>query len=528
MFDNFELDTDSFELRRDGDILTVEPKVFELLSYLMAHRDRMVSKDELFEQVWRGRIVSDSALSSQIKAARRVLGDDGRKQLFLKTIHGRGFRFVGDVETTVDPGSRPPAAQVPELGDKWIGHLPLPDKPSIAVLPFENMSGDPEQEYFSDGITEDIITEISKISGLFVIARHSSFVYKEKLVSVKQVGQDLGVRYVLEGSVRKAGNRLRITAQLSDSGSEHHLWVERYDRNLEDVFAVQEEVARKVAEALEVRLAASEQEKAVRRYTDNLEAYDSFLLGRAYQARSTRDSNSQAREVLERAIELDPGFAGAYAILSHTHWRDWRNQWSGDPDPLERALEAAQKAVALDDSLPLAHTCLAWVLVFRKEYEEAIAEGRRAISLDPNFAEGYARLGLILSLAGEPEEALGSVQQAMRLNPHYPPSFILYLGHAYYSMGKLEEAITALRKSLTGNPEALGCRLLLAVIHSELGHTEEAEAQVAEVSRISPRASVEHLKDCLAFKDQALSERYLDALHKAGLPEQQTTIVHRS
>jgi len=408
---------------------------------------------------------------------------------------------------------------VPEPGDEWIGHLPLPDKPSIAVLPFENMSGDPEQEYFSDGITEDIITEISKIPSLFVIARHSSFVYKNKTVPVRQIGQDLGVRYVLEGSVRRDGNRLRITAQLSDSGSEHYLWVERYDRELDDIFAVQEEVAHKVAEALEVKLAAGEQEPGVRRYTDNLEAYDYFLRARAYQARSTKESNSQAREMVENAIELDPGFAGAYAILSHTYWRDWRNQWSEDPDPLKRALEAAEKAVELDESLPLAHTCLAWVQVFKKEYEEAVAAGRRAITLDPNFAEGYARLGLILSHAGEPEKALESVQQAMRLNPHYPPSFILYLGHAYYSIGAYEKAIAVLKKSLTGNPEALGCHLLLAVVHSCLGHAEEAEAQVAEVLRISPRASIQHLKDCLAFKNQALSERYLDALHKAGLPE---------
>ena len=518
-FENFELDTDSFELRQNGDLLNVEPKVFELLCYLMAHRDRMVSRDELFEQVWDGRIVSDSALSSQIKAARRVLGDDGRKQRLLKTIHGRGFRFVGDVMTAAESVPQIPASTIPELGDKWIGHLPLPDKPSIAVLPFENMSGDREQDYFSDGITEDIITEISKIPSLFVIARHSSFVYKNMAVPVRRIGQDLGVRYVLEGSVRRAGNRLRITTQLSDSGSEHQLWVERYDRDLEDIFAVQEEVAQKVAEALEVTLGMGEKEQAVRLYTDNLEAYDYFLRGRAYQARSTKDANSRAQEVLERAIELDPGFAGAYAILSHTHWRDWRNLWSEDPNPLERALEAAEMAVALDESLPLAHTCLAWVQVFRKQYEEALAEGRRAISLDPNFAEGYARLGLILSLAGEPEEAVRSVQQAMRLSPHYPPSFILYLGHAYYSMGKYEEAIAALRKSLTGNPEALGCNLLLAVIYSDLGHTEEAEAQVAEVLRISPRVTVEHLGDCLAFKDKALAERYLDALHKAGLPE---------
>ncbi len=221
----------------------------------------------------------------------------------------------------------------------------------------------------------------------------------------------------------------------------------------------------------------------------------------------------------ERAIELDPSFAGAYAILSHTHWRDWRNQWSEDPQPLERAFEAAQKAVALDDSLPLAHTYLAWAYLWRKQHEEAIAEGQRAISLDPNFAEGYSRMGEILSYAGRPEEALGSVKTAMRLDPHYPPNYLLHLGNVYYAMGTYEEAIAALKKSLTRNPEVMGANLLLAVILSELGRKEEAQTHMAEVLRHSPHASMKVQRERYPFKDQAVLERYLEALRKAGLPE---------
>ena len=221
----------------------------------------------------------------------------------------------------------------------------------------------------------------------------------------------------------------------------------------------------------------------------------------------------------ERAIELDPGFAGAYALLSLSHYRGWRRRWSEDSQQLEQAFEAAKKAVALDDSLALAHTCLAWVNVFRKQYEEAIAEGRRAISLDPNFAESYARLGLILTLAGKPEEALDLVKKAMRLDPHHPPSYYIYLGTAYYAMGKYEEAIETLKKGLTRNPNVWGCHLLLAVIHSEFGRMEESQAQFAEVLRLSPRTSIEGLRERVPFKDPALLERYLEGLRKVGLPE---------
>ncbi len=395
----------------------------------------------------------------------------------------------------------------------------LPDKPSIAVLPFVNMSGDPEQEYFGDGITEDLITDLSKISALFVASRNAVFRYKGEAVEPKQVGRDLEVRYLLEGSVRKVGDRVRITAQLIDPRTGYHLWAERYDRDLTDIFALQDEITEKIVAALEVKLTEGEQEQVARRYTENLEAYDYFLRGRAYQVRASKETNTQAREMFERAIELDPGFAGAYAVLSHTHWRDWRNQWSEDPQALERAFKAAKKAVALDDSLPLARTFLAWVYVFRKQYEEAIAEGQRAVSLDPNFAEGYARLGTILSFAGRPVEAVGLVKKAMRLDSHYPANYLWYLGHAYYAMGKHEEALAALMKSFTRNPDSMACNLFLTVTQSELGREKEARAQMAEVLRVSPRVSMEGQREKLPFKDQAVLERYLEALRKAGLPE---------
>ncbi len=285
-----------------------------------------------------------------------------------------------------------------------------------------------------------------------------------------------------------------------------------------DIFDLQDEITEKIVAALQVKLTEGEQEQVARRYTENLEAYDYFLRGRD-QVRATNVTNAQAREMFERAIELDPGFAAAYAILSYTHYRDWLNQWSEGPQGLERAFEAAQKAVALDDSLPLARAYLAWVYVWKSHHEQAIAEAKRAIALDPNFADGYLRLGEILYFASRPAEGFDLVKKAMRLDPHFPPNYLISLGDAYYAMGKYEEAIEALKSSLTRAPDFLSAHRILAVIFSELGRKEEAQAEVAEILRVNPRASLESQRERMPFKDQAVSEQYLESLRKAGLPE---------
>ncbi len=299
--------------------------------------------------------------------------------------------------------------------------LALPDKPSIAVLPFTNMSGDPEQEYFSDGITEDIITDLSKLSGLFVIVRHSTFTYKGKSIKIEEVSRELGVKYVVEGSVRKAGNRVRITAQLIEASTGYHLWAERYDRGLEDIFELQDEVTQKIVFALKVKLTPEEQERFRRAPTDNLEAYDRYLRGWESFHRGTPEAAVQARRLLEQAIELDPTFAGAYSGLGMTYWMEWLFKGGQDSQLLERAFELTQQAVAWDDSPSQAHTLLGWVYLFKKQYKQALAEIERAIALNPNDAEAYARLGGALLFMGRPEETIGLEEQAMRLDPHYPP-----------------------------------------------------------------------------------------------------------
>jgi adenylate cyclase len=408
------------------------------------------------------------------------------------------------------------AAQIqPAFSDKTV--FPLPDKPSIAVLPFVNMSGDPEQEYFSDGITEDIITDLSKISGLFVIARHSVFTYKGKAIKIAEVGQEFGVRYVLEGSVRKANGRIRITAQLVDATTEGHLWAERYDRDLKDIFALQSEVTQKIVAALAVKLTEDESKRLVRKYTDNMEAYDFYLQGSEYQNRYTKKTNAQARIMFERAIDLDPEFAIAYAALGFTHFHERTFGWSQDPKSLERALELAQKTLDLDDLLPLGHSLLGKVYLWKRQHEKAIAELKKTIALSPNSADGLVGLGYILNFAGRPEEAIVLVKKAMRLNPRYPAHYLWELGHAYFLTGRYEETIETLKRVLDRNSDFMPAHLLLAASYSEIGWEEEARAEVAEVERLSPPALSEALRQRLPYKDRAVSGRLFDSLRKAGL-----------
>jgi adenylate cyclase len=340
--------------------------------------------------------------------------------------------------------------------------LPLPDKPSIVVLPFANMSNDPEQDYFSDGLTEDLTSDLSRIDSLFVIARNSAFTYKGKAVKVQDVGREMGVRYVLEGSVRRADNQVRISAQLIDTTTGGHLWSEHYDRPLQDIFALQDEIVQKIVTTLKLQLTLREQGILVRKTTDNLEAYDSFLRGMESFLRLTKEANVQARQMYEKAIALDPQYVTAYVGLGTTYLTEWSWHWSPDPQTLERAFELAQKAVALDDSLPGAHGLLSWVYMMKQQPDQAMAEGERAIALDPNFADSYARLAEVLNSMWRSEEALQSVEQAMRLNPRYPAWYSFELGTAYFMTGRYAEAIPVLKQVVLRSPNFLYAYISLA------------------------------------------------------------------
>jgi TolB-like protein/Flp pilus assembly protein TadD len=404
-----------------------------------------------------------------------------------------------------------------EAGLPEYSPIALPDRSSIAVLPFVNMSGDPEQEYFSDGLTEDLITDLSKFRGLFVISRNSVFTYKGQAIKPEQVRKDLGVRYMLEGSVRKAGKRVRITAQLIDTTTGGHLWAERYDRELKDIFTLQDEITQQIVSALDVKFEQIEQERALRKDTADLNAFDYNLQGWWYYHRFTKEDNEQARRMFEKATEIEPKFANAYAGLGLTYYEPWARLWNQDPQSLERAFQLAKKAISLNDSLSSAYTLLSHVYLWRKQHAQAIAEQERAIALNPNNANGYADLAEILVWMGRPQEALVMVEKAMRLNPHYPVNYLFILGFAYSTMERYEEAMSALKGALTRSPDHLGAHLMLAIIYGEIGREEEARAHVAEALRINPQLSIELLEQISPFKDTAIFERMVDNLRRAGL-----------
>ena len=390
------------------------------------------------------------------------------------------------------------------------------------MLPFDNLSRDPEQEYFSDGLTEDLITDLSQLSGLFVTARHAVFPYKGRPAAPQQVARDLGVRYVLEGSVRRAANRVRINAQLIDATTGFHLWAQRYDRDFEDIFALQDEIVHTIVAALDVRLTARESASIGRRYTDNLEAYDLFLQAREGFWRRTREGAAQARTTLERAITLDPTFAAAHALLAEIYRSEWWFGWRDEEHALDRALELARKGVALDDSLPFAHMFLGWIHLWRKEHDQAIAAAKRCLALDPNNAEGHARLGNTLELAGRPAKGLRFIETAMRLDPHYPFLYVFWLGNAFHSMQRYDEAVAAYRRVISRTPDFLYVRLYLAAVYAQQGRIDQAKAEAVEALRISGgfgAFSVQRVAQRLPLKDAGALARLVDGMRQAGLPE---------
>ena len=396
--------------------------------------------------------------------------------------------------------------------------FPLPDKPSIAVLPFVNISGDPQQEYFSDGLTEDIITALSKVQRLFVIARNSTFTYKRKPVKVQQVAEELGVQYVLEGSVQRAGDRVRITAQLIDALKGHHLWVERYDRGLKDLFALQDEITMKILMALQVKLVEGEQALVRARGTNNFEAYEKFLQATEQHYLFTREAGVRARQLCEEAIALDPQYAAAYGLLSVALLAEVRHRWTrSPPETMRQALEMAQKALALDPTTLIGQLAMGQIHMLKREHDEAIAWGERAVSTYPNADNAHAFLAWFLTMAGRPEEAVPLLKKAIRRNPMPPGWYFVILGASYRLIGRFDEAISELKKAVAYSPNELMAHVTLAGAYAEAGRLEEARAEAAEVLRISPTFSIENQARVTPYKNQDHSNRLVEALRKAGL-----------
>lgn len=515
IFANHSLDTDRRELNRGSERIAVEPQVFDLLVYLVRNRDRVVSKDDLIASVWGGRVVSDSTLTSRINAVRKAIGDSGENQTLIRTIARKGLRFVGGVRTA------PHAAESTETGraEPERPALPLPDRPAIAVLPFVNMSGDPEQEYFSDGISEDIITALSKLRWFFVIARNSSFFYKGKAVHMKQIADELGVGYVVEGSVRKAGDQVRITAQLNDVGTGNHIWGERYDRNLADVFAVQDEITEAIVAAIEPQLYAAENFHAQRKPPDSLDAWDLVMRALSHYWRVTRQDNVVAQALLEKAISIDPNYGQALGLLATSHTFNTHMGWADMATVGPIAEWAARAAILADSEDPWAHQALGYVYLFARRFDDSLAEFELALRLNPNFALAQGYYGVALAYCGRWEEGDMAARRALRLSPRDPFSATFYGVAAYnHFVGRnYDKAMQLSREAIRQRADFVGGHRVLTAAASMAGQTDVAKVALQELRRAQPNISLAWIAHQMPMKRDADREHYLEGFRRAGL-----------
>ncbi len=519
LFDDHTLDTDRRELRRGSEPIAVEPQVFDLLVYLVQNRNRVVSKDDLIASVWGGRIVSESTLTSRINAARKAVGDSGEGQKLIRTIPRKGLRFVGAVRTQ-PVGNQPAVGPPPDaIHEPLRTGLPLPDRPAIAVLPFTNMSGDPEQEYFSDGISEDIITALSKLRWFFVIARNSSFIYKGKAVHMKQVAEELGVGYVVEGSVRKAGDRLRITVQLNDVATGSHIWAERYDRSLADLFAVQDEITEAIVAAIEPQIYAAENFRAQRKPPDSLDAWDLVMRALSHYWRVTRQDNLVAQALLEKATAIDPGYGQALGVLAASHTFSAHMGWADMAVAAPTAERSALAAILVDSEDPWAHLALGSAYLFARRFEDSLAEFELALQLNPNFSMAQGYYGLALCYSGRWEEAIAAAHRALRLSPRDPFSAV-YCGIAAYAhfVGRdYDEAIRLAREGIRQRGDFVGAHRVLTAAAGMSGKDDVARVALQELRRAQPNISLAWIARQMPIEHEAEREHYLEGFRRAGL-----------
>jgi TolB-like protein len=522
LFEEYAFDTDRRELHRGADVVTIAPQVFDLLDYLIRNRERVVSKDDLINAIWNGRIVSDAALTTRLNVARSAIGDSGDEQRLIKTLPRKGFRFVGQVQEAQGPAG---ATVTGNLEEEPKRALPLPDKPSIAILPFTNLSSDPEQDYFADGMVDDIITALSHFKALFVIARNSSFTYKGKAVDVKQIGRELGVRYVLEGSVRKAANRVRIIGQLVDTATGAHLWAERFDGGLGDIFDLQDQVTESVVGAIAPVVEKAEIERAKRKPTESLDAYAIYLRGLAsYYQFGSRQANDEALRLFNSAIELDPDFAAAYALAALCYvWAKINGWFSNTANDIAEVTKLAQRAVELgkDDAIALAAGGNALVYVVR-DLGVGAALIDRALALNSNLAEAWFYGGWVKNWLGEPEPAIERFARAMRLNPLDPRMSGMRAGTAYahFFLGRYDEAASWAAMALQDNPDYQPGLRIAAASNAMAGQPEQAHRAVARLRQLNPALRVSTLKDVVGPYRRAEELSLLEeGLRRAGQPE---------
>jgi adenylate cyclase len=518
LFEEYALDIDRRELHRGADVVSVAPQVFDLLDYLIRNRERVVSKDDLISAIWNGRIVSDAALTTRLNAARSAIGDSGEEQRLIKTLPRKGFRFVGAVHETNRPTGTAILSDSPMESSE--AALPLPDKPSIAVLPFQNMSGDPEQEYFADGMVEEIITALSRFKSLFVVARNSSFTFKGRAVDVKEVGRRLGVRYVLEGSVRKASGKVRIMGQLIDAETGAHIWADRFERDLTDVFALQDEVTVAVVSAIQPMMLQTEIAIATRRRPENLTAYDYYLRALPQYYLTSREGLAEAIRLAHRALELDPRFGFVAALAGSCHMQNVILDYAVDPQfDRKEAVRLFRLALSVDDGDPDKLAMAAMISAFMVgDGESEIEMADQAVALNPNSYLVWACRGHVYRVAGLPEEAVRSYERAIRMSPIDPRLHLVFaaMGLALIELGRFDEAIVAGKKAQRQSPSYAAAYRCLASAFAHLGRDAEAREAAARVLQLDPAFTISAF---ISRGGQSISKLLIEGLRKAGLPE---------
>ncbi len=518
-FEDYVLDQERRELTLRGQVVAVGPQVFDLLLLFVNNPERVLSKDELLGTVWSGRIVSESTITSHINAVRKAIGDTGEEQRLLRTVARKGYRFIGQVSSDMTE----PVPDTDEGSTASPRVLALPDKPSITVLPFYNLSGDPEQDYFADGVVEDIIAALSRLRWLFVIARNSSFTFKGRTVDAQGVGQELGVRYVLEGSVRKCGNRVRITGQLIDATSGAHIWAERFEGTLDDIFKLQDQITESVVGAIAPQLERAEIERAKRKPTESLDAYDYYLRAMAKLHSGTQEAIEQALPMFYKTLELDPEFASAYGMAAWCHF--WRklNGWMTDrPAEIAEGIRLARLAVTLgrDDAVALTRGGHA-LAHLAGDVDAGIALLDRARLLNPNLAPAWFLGGILRALRGETASAIKDLNHAARLSPLDPEMFRMHVGMAlaHYFAGDFEASADFAEKALGNLPTLLVAAALVAASHALGGRPDKARWAMQRLQTLNPALRLGHLKDWLPIQRPEDFARFIEGLRLAGLPE---------
>jgi len=545
------VDTNGDYILRNEIKIKLESRVMAVLLYLAQHPNKIISRTDLETAVWADTVVGYDALTSSITKLRKALGDNARQPIFIETIAKKGYRLIAPISISQSPDRRHKNdIEIPHKAIKKrltpilvvlflllavaLSVIIIPfnkdtsidanlsmlnskiTKPSIAVLPFTDLSHSTEKNYFSDGITADVTTALSKLSGLLVIAWSSSASYKNQTTSISQVSSALGVRYVLEGKVRRENKKIRVNVQLIDANTGQHIWAERYDRSINDILEVQSDIADKIVSALSIKLTDEEKRLIAKRYTTSVAAYDDFLKGQSHE-RTSQEETLIARDLFQTAIDRDPNFARAYGALALSYVDEFRFRWGvHSKDTLNEALVLSKKAISIDENLPQAYWVLGYVHLHRMEYKEAVEAIKTATLLDPNNADNYGLLALISVYQNKPETAIKLIRRAKVLNPHYSAHYPSVLGQAYYSLGQYDKALPALREAINRNVNLLPPHIYLVITLSQMGQIEEAQWEAEQIRLIAPEFTVSDISDMFPFSDQTKQQVIMDQLHALG------------